>query len=133
MTVQRALDLQERVFEIVSDAVLPFGEMPVFDHAPTDPPPEFIRIDGFNIADQSMKNGEIGRHSFMVNHFLRPVGETMNARGQSRSKEVLAAVHADLMAAEILGSTLNFEFQDVMTDIDGATAHVFCRYSITLT
>lgn len=129
MTVARALDLQARIYEVVSAAVAPLA---VLDHAPTHPPEEFVRLDGFSIGDASMKNGEIGRHSFEVHHFLRPVSGSPVPRGQSRTKAILAASHAALMAAEVLGTRVNFEYQDISPDIDGATMHGKCRYTITL-
>jgi hypothetical protein len=89
MTVEKGLDLQQAVFEVVSAAVAPLGGLSVFDHAPTDPPMEFIRLDGFSIGDESMKNAEIGRHSFVVSHFLRPVYEATHPRGQSRGKKAM--------------------------------------------
>jgi hypothetical protein len=129
MTVSRSLDLQTRIFEVVSAAVSP---LEVFDHAPTHPPEEFVRLDGFSIGDASMKNGEIGRHSFEVHHFLRPVDGSPVPRGQTRTKTILATAHAALMAADVLGTRVNFEYQDIDTDIDGATMHGKCRYTITL-
>lgn len=128
MTVSRAVQLQQEVYAVVSAAVAP---IPVFDHPPTTPPGEFIRLDGFNIADISPKNGEYGRHSFEVHHFLRPAAGG-SVRGQTRTKQILAQAHTAVMAATLCGDKANFEYQDVDPDEDGVSMHGRARYSIVL-
>lgn len=128
MTVAHALPLQQAVYQAVLAAVAP---LEVFDHPPTIPPAEFVRLDGFNINDMSMKNGEIGRHSFEVHHFLRPTtGGTL--RGQKRSKQILGQAHAAIMAATLCGTKANFEYLDVQPDEDGVSTHGRARYTIAL-
>lgn len=128
MTVAKSLPLQQAVYQAVSAAVAP---LPVYDHAPTTPPPEFVRLDGFNINDLGRKNGEIARHSFEVHHFLRPTAEKF-AVGQKRTKEILALAHAAVMAADLAGSLAQFEYLDVSPDEDGVSMHGRARYSVVL-
>lgn len=128
MTVSQAVQLQQEVYAAVSAAVAP---LPVFDHPPTVPPGEFIRLDGFNISDVSHKNGEMARHAFEVHHFLRPAAGGA-VRGQTRTKQVLAQAHAAIMAATICGKTADFEYQDVTPDEDGVSMHGRARYTIVL-
>lgn len=128
MTVAIAVQLQQEVFAAVSAAVAP---MPVFDHPPVVPPSEFVRLDGFSISDLSPKNGEVARHAFEIHHFLRPTaGATV--RGQTRTKQVLAAAHAAIMSALLCGTRADFEYQDVQPDEDGVSMHGRARYTIVL-
>ncbi len=127
MTVAKVLPLKAAIFNTVASA----SGLTVFNHAPTDPPEEFIRIDGFSLVDDSTKNGERGRHSFLVHHFLRP-GLSETHRGTARGTEKLAAIHAALMASTPVGGNLDHEEAGEGTDIDGATAHVWSRYSVIL-
>lgn len=128
MTVAQDWPLQQAVYATVTDAV---PDIEVFDHVPTDPPEEFIRLDGFHLDDESMKNGERARHSFMVHHFLRPTLDG-SKRGMARGKQTIATVHAALMATQPLGGRIDHETMDATTDPDGATAHVWSRYSVIL-
>lgn len=128
MTVAQDWALQQAVYDTITTEQ---PDIPVFDHVPTDPPEEFIRLDGFNVADESPKNGERSRHSFMVHHFLRPTLSTPT-RGMKRGKEIIAAVHAALMASQPLGGRIDHETMDASPDPDGATAHVWSRYSVIL-
>lgn len=128
MTVAVAVQLQEQVYQAVAAAVAP---LPVFDHPPTTPPSEFVRLDGFTISDASPKNGEIARHAFEVHHFLRPTAGGA-VRGQKRTKQVLAQAHAAVMAATLCGKTADFEYQDVQPDEDGVSMHGRARYTIVL-
>jgi choline dehydrogenase-like flavoprotein len=50
------------------------GGIPVYDHAPINPPAEYLRLDGFNIANVAMKKGQVARHAFEVHHFLANAG-----------------------------------------------------------
>lgn len=128
MTVALSLPLQQAVYEAVSVAVAP---IPVYDHPPTNPPAEFVRLDGFSLTDLGRKNGEIARHSFEVHHFLRP-GADKFAVGQRRSKQVLALAHDAIMAADLVGSPAQFEYLDVDSDEDGVSMHGRARYSVVL-
>lgn len=128
MTVAKSLPLQGAVYATVVAAI---PSIEVFDHAPTNPPTEYVRLDGFNLTDLGFKNGEVARHSFEVHHFLRPSAQVL-WRGQSRSKAILAQTHAAIMAAVFLGTAVNFEYMDVQTDEDGVSTHGWARYSIAL-
>lgn len=127
MTVAKSWELQQAIYTTVVAAT----GLQVFDHIPTDPPEEFMRLDGFNLADESPKNAERGRHSFIVHHFLRPTA-TVAQRGMKRGKEKIAAAHAALMASSPAGGRLDHETMDAAPDLDGATAHVWSRYSVIL-
>lgn len=131
MTVSAMLPLQQAVFTAVSTAVAGWA-IPVYDHAPTNPPAEYIRLDGFAVSDISPKNGEIARHAFEFHHFLRPVSEAAQSLGQLRTKTVLAAVHAAVMGATLVGTRANHELLDIDRDEDGVTAHGRSRYTIIL-
>lgn len=129
MTIAKALGLQADVYTAVSGAA---GSVPVYDHAPINPPGEYIRLDGFNIANVPMKRGQVARHSFEVHHFVANVTGATTTRGQSRSKTVLAAVHAALMGTTLQGYAPEFEYLNVDTDMDGTTAHGMSRYNVVL-
>lgn len=131
MTVALMLPLQQAVFNAVSAVAAGFS-IPVTDYAPIDPPGEYLRLDGFDVSDASPKNAEIARHAFEVHHFLRPVAGSTNPRGQLRTKTVLAAVHAAVMAANLAGSRAQHEYLDIDRDEDGATMHGRSRYTIVL-
>lgn len=129
MTVSQAWPLQQAIFAVVSAAA---PGIAVMDHAPVDPPEEFIRLDGFGIDDESMKNGERARHVFEVHHFLRPTNGTTISRGQKRGKQVIATVHTALMSGLILGQPLDHETTSAASDTDGVTVHIRSRYSVHL-
>ncbi len=129
MTVAKALGLQVDVKTVVTGAA---SGIAVYDHAPANPPNEYIRLDGFNIADVPMKRGQVARHAFEVHHFVANVSGQNSTRGQSRSKTVLAAIHAALMASELQGTAPQFEYLTVDTDVDGTTAHGLTRYNVVL-
>lgn len=131
MTVAKALGLQTDVWTVVSAAVASFG-LAVYDHVPLDIPAEFIRLDGFTINNIDMKRGQVARHSFEVHHFLANVAGRTSSRGQTRSKTVLAAVHAAIMAATFQGARVNFEYMDTPAEPDPTTAHGVIRYTLTL-
>lgn len=129
MTVAKAVGLQTDVFTVVSAAA---SGIPVYDHAPVAPPGEYIRLDGFGIANVAMKRGQVARHAFELHHFLaQATGQTIS-RGQSRSKTVLMAIHAALMASELQGYAPEFEYLNIDTDVDGTTAHGMSRYTVVL-
>lgn len=128
MTFALSLQLQQQVFAAVSAAVAP---IPVLDHPPTNPPNEFVRLDGFNLTDLGIKNGEVARHSFEVHHFLRPTSEN-SYQGQMRTKTILGVAHAAIMAATLCGTKAQFEYSDVDPDMDGVSMHGRARYTIVL-
>ena len=131
MTIARSLDLQSELYSAVVAGVVAWG-IPVYDHAPTMPPDEFIRLDGFSVANIPRKTREIARHAFEIHHFVRPVAAFPVMRGQTRSKTVLAAVHLAIMAASLQGTSAEHEYMSVDSDIDGITAHGISRYTIIL-
>lgn len=128
MTLALAGPLQAAVYQAVSAAVAPIE---VFDHVPTNPPGEFIRLEGFEVFDENFKNGEIARHSFEVHHFLRP-GAEKAFLGKKRTWEILALAHAAVMAADLLGTTAQLEYSDADSDADGVSMHGRARYTVTL-
>lgn len=128
MTVAKAWDLQVAIYGLVTGVV----SIPVFDHAPVDPPNEFIRLDGFRAADLSPKNGEFARHSFEIHHFQRPVSAQSIDRGQRKTKQTLAAVHQAIMQASFDGKPFQHEILSIEKDMDGITTHGMTRYSIIL-
>ena len=129
MSVADDLNLQVAIVALIKAAV---PTLEVYDHVPTNPGEEFIRVDGFHIEDDSPKNAERGRHSFIVHHFLRPVSSNSGPRGMTKGKQTIATIHAALMAARPLGRPLDFETMDAAPDPDGASAHVWTRYSVIL-
>lgn len=131
MTVAKAFPLQVDVYNIVVAAVAA-ENLEIFDYAPSNPPDEFIRLDGFNVSDKSLKNKERGRHSFEVHIFLRPVSGSVVHRGQERPKAIMALIHADLNDASLQGGRVSFESMSVDRDNDGTTQHGRLRYSITI-
>lgn len=128
MTIALSIALQTAVYAAVSAAVAP---VQVFDHAPRTPPARFVRLDGFNVDDRSMKNGEIGRHSFEVHVFDRPVGGGSSI-GQRWVKQTIAEAHAAILAATLCGTHAQFEYSGVDPDEDGVSMHGRARYSILL-
>lgn len=128
MTVDRIWALQQEIYGIVTGVV----SIPVFDHAPVEPPNEFIRLDGFRVSDLSPKNGEIARHSFEIHHFLRPVSSQSVDRGQRKPKLALMLVHTAIMQATFEGSAFQHEVLSMEKDMDGITTHGMSRYSIIL-
>lgn len=129
MTVAQMGPLQTAVYNIVTAAA---PGIQVTDYVLTTPPAEFIRLEGFMFRDENLKNFEAGYHSFEVHFFSRPGSENSTHRGQMRVKEVIGQIHAGLMAATILGTTLTSETVDVFPNEDGASTHGRARYSITL-
>jgi hypothetical protein len=129
MTVAQMVPLQTAIFTVVSAAV---PGMAVHDYVQTNPPAEFIRLDAFNMTGINFKSGEAGFHSFEVHFFSRPGAEGVTSRGTKRAKEVIAQIHAALMAATVLTTKLNQEYVQVETGEDGTTAHARARYTITL-
>ncbi len=129
MTVAQSWPLQQAVFSIVSAAA---PTLQVFDYAPTTPPEEFVRLDGFNTDDRSYKNAESSRHAFEVHHFIRPGASASMTRGQGRGKQIIAAIHAALMAGPLLGQAVEHEYMATDSDMDGATSHSWSRYSVIL-
>ena len=131
MTVAKSVPFQADVYAVVSDAVVVYG-IPVFDHAPSNPPNEFVRLDGFNLTNIDSKRDEMARHSFEVHHFLTPTATDMFMRGQTRAKTVLATIHAAIMAAEFQGAPINHEYLTVDSDVDGVTSHGVSRYTAVI-
>lgn len=132
MTVAKAEALQGSIATIVTAAVASYGIPVSVDPAPAATP-EFIWLQGFDLFDQSFKANECARHAFEVHHYDRPVGAGASRNRQRRSRQVLATVHAALMAASVQGGTLRHETLMVGTDLgDGISAHGMSRYTIIL-
>lgn len=132
MTVAKAEALQGSIATIVAAAVAGYG-IPVSVEPASAETPEFIWLQGFDLFDQSFKANECARHSFEVHHFDRPLGAGVTRNRQRRSRQVLATIHAALMAASVQGGTLRHEFLTVSADMaDGVSSHGVSRYTITL-
>lgn len=132
MTVAKSVALQGTIFTTVSGAVTAYG-LTVYDHPPAAPiPDEYVRLDGFEVAGFEFKAEQQGRHAFEVHHFDRPVGAGATRNRRIRSKTVLAAIHAALMATKPQGGNLHHEYMMVSTDEDGVTAHGVSRYTVVI-
>lgn len=132
MTVAKAVAFQGDIYTTVSGAITSFG-LTAYDHPPADPiPAEFVRLDGFEASTQHFKTEEQARHAFEVHHFDRPVGAGATRNRRIRSKTVLAAIHAALMASRPQGERLRHEYMTVSTDEDGVTAHGVSRYTVVI-
>lgn len=131
MTVSDAWPLQQAVYSAIAAAVASEG-VQIFDHTPTNPPDEFIRIDGLNISDASWKDTERGRHSVMISFYTRPVAGSGSSPGKKRIHEILALVHVALKDLTYGRGRMNFEFKDVDSGEDGATNSGMLRYTITV-
>lgn len=134
MTVAQSWPLQEAVFSAVKNSVaLETIVPPVKDYTPTNPPEEYIRIDGFSIADRSFKNQEQGQHSFMVHVFTKAAGTgTSKTRGQQRVKLLLKTIHEFMVQFEFDYKTVDFQYMDIEDDEDGTSQHGWLRYAITI-
>ncbi|MAI35081.1 MAG: hypothetical protein CMM07_25865 [Rhodopirellula sp.] len=133
MTIAAMPQVQQDLYNALTSAITAEGEsLEVLDHAPNPPLDEYIRIDGFNVADRSFKDRERGRHSFMVHYFSRPVTGSAQSRGQIRAKQVIGFLHAAVMSTTLNGKKPDFEYTEIDSDNDGTTQHGFARYSITL-
>lgn len=135
MTIALAADLRADVYAAVkaTAASLSPAIAAVYDFAPTGAlPAEFIRLDGFTVRDNSPKTDQIAEHAFEVHVFIRPVATATATRGSKRAVQVLAALHAAIMAADLQGQSARHEILDVSPDLDGATVHGMSRYTITL-
>lgn len=131
MTVADAWPLQQQVYSTVAAAVAAEG-LTVVDHVPTNPPDEFVRLDGLNIDDDSWKDSERGRHAFMIHFFVRPTSQGATTRGFGRVHTILAMIHAAVLAMTYNGKRPNFEYKNVDPDEDGVTTHGVLRYTITI-
>lgn len=131
MAVSDAFALQQAVFSAV-DAVMVGQKVPVFDHQPTEPPQEFVRLDGMSVADESSKDTERGRHSMIIGFWMRPVKGVASQRGLRRVHEICAIIHDAVKDLRHGRGRMQFEFKDVDTDDDGASAYGTLRYTIII-
>ena len=131
MTVAKSVALRADVYTVVSAAVSGFS-IPVYNRPPSDPPVEFIRMDGFEVQDAEFKVEEQGQHSFEIHHFDRPVGVSTTRDCIIRTETVLAAVHAALRADKIQGARVHHVYKTVDTDEDGITSHGVSRYTLLI-
>jgi hypothetical protein len=129
MTVADAWPLQQAVYSAVAAAVASEG-IPVLDHTPTNPPDEFVRLDGMNIDDASFKDTERGRHSVIIGFFARPVDAATSTRGQARVHEILGLIHAAVKDLTYGRGRMNFEYKSVDSGEDGITTSGMLRYTI---
>lgn len=134
MTVSSLLLVQDSIYAALSNALVAVGEeMQVLDHAPTDQPEEYIRMDGFSVSDvANYKDRESGRHSFMVHFFGRPHNSLNISRGQTRPKEIMAVLHDAIMGTVIDGKCPKFQYLELDADNDGTTQHASLRYTVEI-
>lgn len=131
MAIADAWTLQEAIYSAVSGAVSGEG-ITVVDHVLHDPPMEHVRIEGMEYADQSPKNGERGRHSFVISYYLRPTGDATTYVGLQRVWAVLGMVHAAVKDVTVNNHKPRQRYMDATSDNDGHTQHGMIRYTIDL-
>lgn len=131
MTVSDAWPLQQTVYSAVAGAMAAEG-VEVFDHVPTNPPAEYVRLEGSNIDDTSWKDTERGRHSVVISAFTRPVGTAVSSVGQSRVKALCGLIHDAVKDLRHGKGRMQFEFMNVESDNDGVTSMGMLRYTIIL-
>jgi len=131
MAITDAWPLQEAVYSAVSNAV--FSEdILVVDHVLHDPPMEHVRIEGMEYADQSPKNAERGRHSFMISYYLRPGGEATTYVGLQRVWLILGMIHNAVKEVTVNNHKPRQRYMEATSDNDGHTQHGMIRYTIDL-
>ena len=131
MSVIDAWPFQQAIYSAVAAAVAAEG-LEVFDHIPTNPPAEYIRLEGFDIANASSKDTERGRHSVMIRVISRPVAGATSTSGQSRIHALCDLVHAAVKDLTHGRGRMNFEYKNVESGEDGATDSGVLRYTITI-
>lgn len=131
MAVSDASALRLAVYNAISAARTSEGEsestLPIYDHAPAAPPARFLRMEGFDIADDSFKDTERGRHSVQVAYF-----DSAGARGQGAAMDVLNWVHVALKDLRVGRGRMQFEFMDVESGGEAEGDHGILRYTITI-
>lgn len=134
MAVTDAWPLQQAVYSAIVAALADAGEtIPVFDFVPQNAETEHIRLDGFDVADESSKDTERGRHPVMIGFYRRQVSsDTPHARGQKRVHEVLDIIHAAVKDLRHGRGRMQFEFKDVETGEQGVSERGTLRYTITI-
>lgn len=131
MAVSDAWPFQQAVYSAVSAALASEG-LAVFDHVPTNPPKEFVRLEGFDINDASWKDTERGRHPVMIRVVTRPVDDTETTLGQKRLHDLSALIHDAIKDLRYGRGRMQFEFKNVESDDDGATMMALLRYTIVI-
>lgn len=138
MTVERSWDLQVALYARLEAALAGMGaggaDVPVYDHAPEDDPPLFVRIDGGQVLDASFKNKARGAHRLDVHVFERPSGQSATERGQRAIKAVMAAIAAHLRDWRPFpdSQAMRLAEASVFPDEDGVTAHGLMYFRITI-
>jgi len=131
MAISDAWPLQQAVFTAVTSAVSA-EDIRVVDHVLQDPPMEHVRIEAMEYADDSPKNAERGRHSFVISYYLRPSGEFVTHVGLQRVWQVLGMIHAEVKAMTVNGNKPQQRYMEAVSDDDGQTQHGMIRYTINL-
>ncbi|MCG8668916.1 MAG: hypothetical protein MI867_05845 [Pseudomonadales bacterium] len=134
MAVSDAWPLQQAVYSVIVAALADASEsIQVFDHVPHNAPTEHIRLEGFDVADDSFKDTERGRHPVMIGFFRRQVSaDTTHERGQQRVHEVLDIIHGAVKDLRHGRGRMQFEFKDVETGEQGVSERGTLRYTITI-
>lgn len=134
MAVTDAWPLQQAVYQAIVAALSDAGQtISIFDHVPQNAPTEHIRLEGFDVADDSFKDTERGRHPVMIGFFRRQVSpDTPHERGQKRVHQVLDIIHGAVKDLRHGRGRMQFEFKDVETGDDGVSERGTLRYTITI-
>lgn len=135
MSISKAWDLQQAVYARLVAQLTGQGpggvDVPVFDHAPSDPPRMHVRIDGFNVVQRQLKANKT-LHAFNVHVFDRPTDQTSIARGQKEAKQlqqtIVAALHDWQPSSAISASAIRHSSSDIQADEDGLTQHAISRF-----
>ncbi|MEO0623138.1 MAG: hypothetical protein AAF183_13005 [Pseudomonadota bacterium] len=136
MTASQAWPLQQALYARLSVLLAgraPDGsDVPVYDHAPQNPPQVHARLDGSNIVPGQVKSRK-ARHFFTVHVFDRPTSEGSVTRGQRVVKELQSTIVGGLEGwtpAVTGASAVQHENSDIAPDQDGLTQHADSRFSI---
>lgn len=131
MTISNALPFQGAIHTAISAALTSAGEaLEIFDHVPSDPPAEYIRIDGPTGFDRSFKDNERLEHSVQISVFRQPVAGTTIARGNKRPHEIMTIVHDALKDLRFDRGRMRTEDYDLSSGDAVGAAHAWVRYSI---
>lgn len=133
MTIANALPLQGAVYSAITGALSGAGEnLPVFDYVPSNPPAEYVRIDGLSGFDRSFKDNERLEHAFQVSVFRESVSGTTIKRGNKRVGQLLLILHNALKDLRFDRGRVRFETYSFPSDDPVGTAHAWARYTIVV-
>lgn len=132
MTVRKAFDLQQAVYEVLASAL---PGVQIFSYPPEPAPARHCRIDGFAMAaNEAYKNREQGDHTLTVHLIEAPPGGSLS----------LAWVRAQASAAHDALKVLRLDEKSLTLTLVAAgaalepredkvrDAHAFLRYTTTI-